>query len=129
MMIEHARWKFRKTSPESTSNIDRKISFRSPGDILRYMPRAIQIGLLAPFPRMWFSPGGASGRVGRLIAGVETGLMYVGLLLAFFCIWKERSNPPVWLMSFFILYGVTLLGLVVINIELCIGTGIFIGFY
>ena len=116
MMIEHARWKFRNTSPESTSNIDRKISFRSPGDILRYMPRAIQIGLLAPFPRMWFSPGGASGRVGRLIAGVETGLMYVGLLLAFFCIWKERSNPPVWLMSFFILYGVTLLGLVVINI-------------
>ena len=116
MMIEHTRWKFRKTSPESTSNIDGHISFRSPGDIFRYMPRAIQIGLVAPFPRMWFSPGGASGRVGRLIAGVETGLMYVGLLLAFFCIWRERSNPAVWLIFVFIHYGVTLLGLVVINI-------------
>ena len=116
MSIEHTRWKFRKTSPESASNIDSHIGFRSPTDIRLYIPRAIQIGLLAPFPTMWFSSGRTTGRLGRWIAGAETGLMYVGLLLAAFGVWKERRNPAVWLISFFIFSGITLLGMVVINI-------------
>ena len=121
MLVEHTRWKFRTTSqrsatPEAGSNIGRHVSFQGPGDIFRYVPRAIQIGLAAPFPAMWFSSGQATEKLGRWIAGVETGLMYVGLLLAAFGVWKERRNPAVLLVSFFVFCGITLLGLVVVNI-------------
>ena len=116
MIVEHRRWKFRKTAPESGSRIDENVIFYSPGDIVRYIPRAIQIGFAAPFPNMWFSSGRATGRLGRLVAEVETGLMYVVLLLVVFGIWKEKRNPAVWLISLFVFCGVTLLGLVVINI-------------
>jgi hypothetical protein len=116
MVIEHTRWKFRTTSPQAGSNVDGHVSFQRPIDILRYVPRAVVIGLAAPFPTMWFSSGRTTGRLGRWIAGAETGLMYVGLLLAAFGVWKERRNPAVWLISFFIFSGITLLGLVVINI-------------
>lgn len=116
MMIEHTRWKFRKTSPTGGSNIDQDVMLRSPGDILRYAPRALQIGLTAPFPGGWLTAGKTSGRWGALLAGLETGLMYIATLLAAVCVWMERRKPGVWLIAVLVICGLTLLGLVVVNL-------------
>ncbi|MCX6088831.1 MAG: hypothetical protein NTX88_00325 [Candidatus Atribacteria bacterium] len=44
---------FRKRYPEAGSNIDIDRSYHSIGDVVRYIPRALEIVLLAPFPKDW----------------------------------------------------------------------------
>ena len=71
---------FRKVNLNSGSGIDENIRYKSIEDILIYMPRALQIGFLSPFPYQWFSPGRQTGKVGKLIAGLETGIFYLVLI-------------------------------------------------
>lgn len=56
--------------------------FASTFGILRHIPRAVVIGMLAPFPNMWFSVGDQVGKAGRLLSGCETLIMYAVQLLA-----------------------------------------------
>lgn len=68
-------------SPNSKSNIDTDIKFSSAKDLLVYIPRAVQVGVLAPFPNMWFTEGTSSvSRFFRLIAAAETVTIYAALL-------------------------------------------------
>jgi hypothetical protein len=96
------------------SNLDTEVQFNNEWDILKYVPRAAVIGFFAPFPRMWFASG-TSGRAARLISGVETLAMYLLYIPAVMCVWTERRNLAVWLMSLLTIIGVTALGLVVLN--------------
>ncbi|MFQ5912334.1 MAG: ArnT family glycosyltransferase [Nitrospinota bacterium] len=98
------------------SNIDHDVMFYKPSDIFRYLPRALQIGFTAPFPNMWFANGRTVGRMGSLLAGLETALIYVGMVFVAICAWKERRKPAVWAMMLFIVLGITMLGLVVANV-------------
>ncbi len=96
------------------SNLDTEVQFDNEWDILKYVPRAAVIGFFAPFPRMWFDSG-TSGRAARLLSGVETLTMYLLYIPAIMCIWSERQNLAVWLMTLMTVIGVTALGLVVLN--------------
>ena len=97
------------------SNIDANVTFHNAADILKYLPRAAIIGTFAPFPRMWFEVG-SGGRLGRLVSGVETLMMYLFYVAAAICIWRERNNPGVWLFFLLSLTGMIALGLVVPNV-------------
>lgn len=47
-------------------------------DGLMYLPRAIQIAVLSPFPDTWFAMGKTPGGTQmRMVAGVETGIAYI----------------------------------------------------
>src|SRR5262249_37056486 len=59
------------------SRIDTDVTVKGWGDLLRQLPRALEVGLLAPFPNMWFQTGNLVGIGGRLLAGIETTLTYV----------------------------------------------------
>ncbi len=96
------------------SNIDGDVQFADAGDIVRFLPRATVIGFFAPFPRMWFESG-TGGRVGRLLAGAETFLMYLLYLPAIVCVWNERRQLAVWLTFLVVTVGLIGLGLVVVN--------------
>ena len=96
------------------SNIDRDVQFHSPGDIVRYIPRALAIGFFAPFPKMWFEAG-SFGRAGRLLSGAETLAMYFLYLAIAFCLWKERRNLKMWFLFLIAAVGLLALGLVVVN--------------
>jgi hypothetical protein len=98
------------------SNIDTEVRFNSIGDMVRYMPRALAIGLFAPFPQMWFSEGKEMGASGRILAGLETLTMYVCELLAAFAVWRMRRKWETWLLLLIALAGVISLGLIVTNI-------------
>jgi asparagine synthase (glutamine-hydrolysing) len=98
------------------SYIDAGVEFRSPGDIVRYLPRAAEIGFFAPFPSMWFVPGTEVGRAGRLFSGGETALLYVIELLAFIGLWQNRKLLAGWLLILACSCGMIGLGLLVVNV-------------
>ena len=62
-----------------SSVIDAASDISRPAGLLRYLPRAIAVGFLAPFPWQWFDTGGSTGGM-RVVAGAEAALVY--LLLA-----------------------------------------------
>lgn len=82
------------------SFLDREVRFEGLGDMVRYVPRALWIGLAAPFPDMWFEEGSRpSGTLERRIVSVEMIISYFCLLgipvLGFYC-W---NRPSFWLCA------------------------------
>ena len=114
--IARLRDRFIDEYPDAGSNIDEGVRFNSTGDIARYLPRALAIGLFAPFPQMWFSEGKETGAAGRIVAGIETFIMYAFELLAAFAVWKMRRRWETWLLLLAVLIGVISLGLVITNV-------------
>lgn len=98
------------------SDLDSDVRFHSRSELILYLPRAVAIGLFAPFPSSWFAPGLLVGKTGRLISGGEMLLTYALEALAVLGIWRGRRDPFVWLIATMALLGVTALGLVVINV-------------
>ena len=117
MRIGTARAGFKRYTNAAGSNIDVDMQFNSTGEVIRYLPRALAIGLFAPFPDMWFTKGNLTGAKGRLFSGLETLMMYVIELLALVALWHARRRLPAWLLLLIVLMGVTALGLVVVNIA------------
>lgn len=115
--ISGLRKRFSLMYPQAGSNIDTNVQFDGVSDIALYLPRAVALGLFAPFPRMWFTTGTQVGRAGRLLSGLETLLMYVLEAMAAICLWLERRRLSMWLLLLTALLGVTALSLVVVNIS------------
>jgi hypothetical protein len=114
--IGKLRQDFASEFSDAGSNIDADISLRSTADIIRYLPRAIMIGYLAPFPSMWFGPGLQVSRAGRLLSGMEMLTTYLVEALALFGLWMGRRRFSVWLLWLVSAMGLTSLGLVVLNV-------------
>jgi hypothetical protein len=110
------RAQFVKVYSGSGSAIDEDVVFRNTSDILRHLPRAAAIGLFAPFPSMWFEPGKRVRLGGRLVAGIETLLLYFVEALACVGLWRARREPAAWLMLLFALGNMLAIGLVVTNV-------------
>lgn len=102
--------------PVTGSNIDAQVGLESWGEIIRYLPRAIEIGLFAPFPDTWLSSGSQVGRGGRRVAGLETLLMYFSYLLSGIALWGRRKDLAVWFLATSAISGVIALSVVVANV-------------
>ena len=98
------------------SKIDADVKLTSGAEIIRHLPRAIMVGLFAPFPNMWWQTGKEVGSGGRLISGFETLLTYMLECLALFGLWRGRRNLSVWFIFGFVALGAVALGLVVNNV-------------
>jgi hypothetical protein len=98
------------------SNIDTEVQFTGAADVISYLPRAMTIGLFAPFPPMWFAKGEQTGRPGRLIGGLETLALYIIELMALIGLYHRRRELSAWLLFAVSITGVTALGLVVTNV-------------
>jgi 4-amino-4-deoxy-L-arabinose transferase-like glycosyltransferase len=98
------------------SLIDNGIEIRNLGDIIRFIPRALEVGFFAPFPNMWFGAGRQVGSGGRWLAGIETLLTYVFECLALFGLWRARRELSAWFLVVFIGTGILALGLAVNNV-------------
>ena len=101
---------------KSGSMIDADVTFSNGADVIKYVPRALEIGYLAPFPAMWFTAGYNVGLIGRLLGGVETLLTYLIEALACVFIWRRRRHLEAWLMLVTTTIGVLALGMVVVNL-------------
>jgi hypothetical protein len=83
------------------SSIDLDTQFSSFLEIVGYVPRAIQIGYLSPFPNHWLPhPNAPSNRqVERVVAGAEMAIIYsVGLPALLLAIWHWRREPLTWIV-------------------------------
>ncbi len=100
----------------ANSSVDKSVFFNSTADIVRYLPRAIQIGFFTPFPNTWLQRGSGTGSAKRFLIGLETLAMYVIEALACLTLWRRRRQLSVWLLCLVAAMGMLGLGLVVVNI-------------
>lgn len=92
--IVNIRLRQRAFGYNSGSQIDNDVCFARPSDIISYLPRALEISLLAPFPNMWFSSGVSIGaKAMRLLSGSEMLMAYLLLPGIVFLLWSTRAKP------------------------------------
>jgi hypothetical protein len=67
-------------------------------DFIRYTPRALWVGLAAPFPSDWLSEGHQPGaRIMRFVSGAEMAFAYAAYLGVLFAVARRwTSTPAVW---------------------------------
>ncbi len=101
------------SSKNPKSSIDTDVRFHRVSDIVAYLPRAVQIALLAPFPDMWLGQGstGATTMM-RRVSMLEMSATYVALLFLPVAVWIWRRRGEMWVvlsagLSIMILYAVT----------------------
>jgi hypothetical protein len=81
------------------SNIDINVTFHSALDIAVYLPRAVEIGFLAPFPTDWFDRGSkAPNTMMRRVSGLEMFFVYLCWPGFFYALWIWRKRPELWIM-------------------------------
>ena len=98
------------------SALDESVRFESVMDIINYLPRATQIALFAPFPKMWFGQGNEpQTTVMRRLVGIEMIGVYLSMLGLPFAIWRWRKNLPFWIALTFAVGMAVLWSLVVNN--------------
>lgn len=115
--LNYAREGFAEGYPHAGSNIDKKVSFESAGDLFSYVPRALQIGFFAPFPTMWVESGISPGaRQMRLISGVEMAVAYVLFFGVTFLFFSPARMSPTMVVLIQAVLAVLVMALVVCNI-------------
>ena len=82
----------------SGSMVDRDIDLIRVKDFYTYLPRALQLGFLAPFPSAWLdSAHSGGGTIMRRVSGVEMLAVYLALLFLPYAMWRWRSRVEMWL--------------------------------
>ena len=114
--ISSMRSRFAAAYYNSGSLLDANTEFRTASDLLAYLPRAMAVGLWAPFPDMWISAGRRVGNAGKLLSGVETLVIYLLQVLAVVAIVREPRRLALWFLLAIVILGVTALAVVIPNV-------------
>ena len=92
---------------EGNSTIDLSFMPEDAADMLGYLPRAMAVAFLSPFPWHWFQPGSIpSTTMMRRIVGVEMLLVYVAWLSLAVVAWIWRSRIELWLILVYSLVNI-----------------------
>ena len=115
--ISAMRYGFRNVNKSAGSKIDVDQSYNGFVDAISYFPRVVQVAFLSPFPSHWIETGKETGRIGRMLSGLEM-LSWYFIILGFLYIVFTKPlliEPllPIITLSVFV---VILLGYVVPNI-------------
>ena len=113
-LVSAVRDGFRLGYPDATSMIDADVSFHSVSDVVLYVPRALQIGLLSPFPgQLSGSTTRAANNMMRRVSTVETVLVYFAFAGLPIALWRWRHRLQIWLaltfcLAFVVIYSLTI---------------------
>lgn len=115
-----ARGGFTNSGKNASTNIDREVVFYQPEDLLRYIPRALQIGFFAPFPQNWFAAESEKSKPNRIeiyIAGMEMLCYYIAFFgWAYWMAHARKAGLQLWVPTLFGLSVILLMGLTVANV-------------
>ena len=108
---------FINVNKSAGSKIDSDKPYNSFVDAILYFPRVVQVAFLSPFPSHWIETGKETGRIGRMLSGLEM-LSWYFIILGFLYIVFTKPlviEPllPIITLSVFV---IILLGYVVPNI-------------
>jgi putative peptidoglycan lipid II flippase len=92
------------------STLDSSVVPQNISEVLKYLPRALQISTLAPFPTMWFSPPSMMGLI-------VTGEMFIYYLCLSGILFFLRNNrrAEVWMALYFTVTFLMILGFIMAN--------------
>ena len=100
------------------SSIDLDVKLSSINDLIKYIPRAMQIAVLAPFPSQWMEQGQSNGGgLMRRIAGYEMTIVYISIFIGFpiaMLMWWNRYS--FWLINGLCFFIITIYAYAVPNI-------------
>ena len=117
LRLSAMRFGFSNVNSYAGSKIDESISYDGFFEAVKYFPRVVQISFLSPFPKHWISKGRETGRIGRILAGIEMIAWYMIIAGFIYIIFHEVSllSPliPMIILSIFV---IILLGYVVPNV-------------
>lgn len=103
--------------PNAGSNIDHEVRFTDATDILIYAPRALQIGLFAPFPTQWFPRAAQQeARIMRILVIPEMIVFYVALLGILVALARPRLRLPTLIAVAFSITIITIYALSIPNV-------------
>jgi hypothetical protein len=102
----------------AASNIDRGIDFCKNEDLIRYVPRALQIAFFAPFPSSWFAVEKRnSSSVEIYISAVEMFYCYIAFIGLLYWLFSYRRWNVALVVPVAFAFGLMLLlGLTVANV-------------
>jgi hypothetical protein len=87
------------------STVDREIRLLSVPEFIVYLPRALQLGFLSPFPADWVSQAySLGGNIMRLVAGAEMSGVYLALLFLPYVFWRWRGRVELWVITAFAMH-------------------------
>ena len=87
---------------ETASGIDCDVSFHSAVDYIYYLPRALQIAFLAPFPADWFQEGTyESTTFFRRVSAFEMTFIYLMFIPLAYGIWIWRKKIELYVLLLF----------------------------
>ena len=99
------------------SDLDENVHFHNIGDVVRYLPRALQLGLFSPFPNLWFGNGSApENTLMRRVSIFETLWVYLGLAGFLGLFRRACSRPDFWLITYFCVTMILSYSMVVVNV-------------
>ena len=115
--LSSMRFGFIQVNKSSGSSIDSDVRYHKIEDLILYLPRAMQISFLSPFPSQWLLTGKETGRIGMIIAGVETIILYA-VLIGFIWVLFTEFHLTYAIMPILLLSGIIiiLLGYAVPNV-------------
>jgi hypothetical protein len=103
--------------PGSGSNVDLDVRLATAVDVLKYLPRAFEIGFFAPFPYQWFEQAKkAPNTMMRRVSGIEMVFIYISYVGLLYAIWIWRRAPGLWIFLIFCMGMITIYALAVANV-------------
>ncbi|MDA9742708.1 hypothetical protein N9U91_04630 [Pelagibacteraceae bacterium] len=102
---------------EESSAIDRDINFHNAFDVMKYIPKALLIGIFSPFPNQWFSSGSLEETsFFKKIYLFEVILIYFFISIGFFLVFKKLFDIYFIIISFYNISLIILIALLTPNI-------------
>lgn len=97
--LSNTRAKFIQEWAYAGSQIDTDIVFSSAMDFLKYIPRALEIAFLAPFPQDWLASGyKKSASLMRKESAAEMIMVYFCLVGLLYSLGKYRTRIETWIL-------------------------------
>ena len=115
--VSEMRQGFRIVNRSAGAKIDSDKTYNSFVDAILYFPRVVQVAFLSPFPSHWIETGKETGRIGRMLSGLEMLSWYFIILGFLYIVFTKplviKPLLPIITLSVFV---IILLGYVVPNI-------------
>lgn len=100
----------------SKSNFDYATLPSNGKEFLFYIPKGFFVGLFKPYPTEWFVLENRTNKIFYLAASFEAIILYLGIMLFLFSLYRWRNKKSLFIMTFLCLSAIMIYGTVSYNL-------------